>query len=111
MGNVEFGRSLANETVTYIKDELPQFVEFAGRDGNIAYCHATLGDYDRALHQLESHYQDRFFPFWWEPRLLEMFDPLNGDPRYEDLMQAFENEMARQRAMLDRLDQTGDAGA
>ena len=95
--------ALATDAKEFITQELPRYMEHAGSTSNLGYCYATLGEYDLALNQLETRLRNRQYNFWWQPQLLEMFDPLQGDPRFEDLMQAFEDEMARQRANLDRL--------
>lgn len=96
---------LASAVMAHITEELPRYQEHADWSGNLAYCHAYQGDFGAALDQLESNLRNRHFGGWWRPRALELFDPLKGDARYESLMRAFEDEMARQRASLDRLEQ------
>jgi hypothetical protein len=102
--------ALVEDVIGYTTDILPRYQEHAAYDSNLAYCLAYQGDFEAALDQLETNYRHRHFGFWWEPRLLELFDPLRGNPRFENLMQAFEDEMARQRANLDRLEAQEAAG-
>jgi tetratricopeptide (TPR) repeat protein len=104
IGEVEWAQTLAREVRDYILLELPQYQAHAASNSNLAYCHATLGDFEAATDQLETNLRHRHFTYWWELRQLEMFDPLRGEPRFENVMQAFEDEMARQRARLDRLE-------
>jgi len=110
VGEVEFGDTLAREAVRFATEELPRYLEHAAHRANVAYCLAYQGDLDGAVEQLEINLRHRHYDFWWEPRRLELFAPLWGDPRFETVMQAFEDEMARQRASLDRMDaETGGA--
>lgn len=103
--------ALVSDVMAFVTDELPRYQKHADWTGNLAYCHAYAGDFEAALDQLESNFRNRHFFFWWQSRQLELFDPLKGDPRYEALMQAFEDEMTRQRDNLDRLEQAEEAGA
>ncbi len=100
---------LVADVVTFVTEELPRYKEYANSAGNLAYCHAYRGDFDAAMDEIESNLRNRQFVFWWQSRALELFDPLKGNARYEALMQAFEAEMARQRASLDRLEQAEEA--
>jgi hypothetical protein len=102
VGEAEWAEALAQQVRDYVREDLPRYRQHAALE--LTLCHATLGDYEAALAQLETNLRHRHFDFWWEPRLLEMFDPLRGNPRFENVMQAFEDEMARQRANLDRLE-------
>jgi len=110
VGEDEWAEGLAREARDYIMEERSRYMEHAAGQANLAYCHAVLGDYEAALSQLETNLRHRHFDSWWEPRYLELFDPLSGDRRFEDLMQAFEDEMARQRASLDRIDRPEATG-
>ena len=91
-----------------IVEEMPSYMEHAAFWGKLAYCRAYQGDFDGAMEQLEINLRHRHYDFWWEPRRLELFAPLRGDARFESVMQAFEDEMARQRASLDRMDAEAD---
>ncbi len=55
---------------------------------------------DRALEVMATLYEHHHYQAWWEPRYLEYYDPLRGDPRFETIMENFSNEMARQRESL-----------
>ncbi len=101
--------ALATDVRTYVTEELPRYQEQAAWVANLAYCHAYLGDFEAALDQLETNFRNRHLAMWWQVRELELFDPLKGDPRFESLMQAFEDELARQRANLDRLQEAEGA--
>jgi tetratricopeptide (TPR) repeat protein len=52
---------------------------------SVAVIHARLGDIDRAFEYLEKAYEVR--DHWIEYlKVLRMFDPLRGDPRYKALL-------------------------
>ena len=103
-GEAGFADALAREATVVIVEEMPNYMEHAAFWGKLAYCRAYQGDFDGAMELLEINLRHRHYNFWWEPRQLELFSPLRGDARFESVMQAFEDEMARQRASLDRMD-------
>ncbi|MEE4174651.1 MAG: hypothetical protein V2I57_10410 [Xanthomonadales bacterium] len=109
-GEPDFADSLASEAQSYITEELVNYQRLAPEEANLAYCLAYDGDFDAALDLLESKLRNRHFGFWFEPRRIELFEPVWGSPRFESIMQAFEDEMARQRANLDRLEQEEATG-
>ena len=108
-GEPELADTLASEARMFIVEELPRYQRLAGENANLAYCLAYAGEFDAALDQLESKLRNRHYDFWFEPRLLELFEPVWGDARFQSIMQGFEDEMVRQRANLDRLEQAEEA--
>ena len=108
-GEPKLADALALEAQRFITEDLPRYQRLATESANLAYCLAYAGEFDAALDQLESKLRNRVFDFWFEPRMLELFEPVWGDPRFESIMQGFEDEMARQRANLDRLELAEEA--
>ena len=103
-GDEALGRSLIEQAMTYGTVELPKYVRHAPQVINLHHCHAIRGDFEAALAVMESFLAHGHYDAWREPRLLEYFQPLHGDSRFEALMQRVEDEMARQRANLAQLE-------
>jgi tetratricopeptide (TPR) repeat protein len=51
----------------------------------LAWCHAALGDEDRAIEWLEKAYAERS-PALVHLKIEPLFDPLRGDPRFADMV-------------------------
>ncbi len=109
-GDPELGRALIDQTIQFGTVELPRYQRHAADRMSLHYCYAALGDQESALGMMATMLEHRHFQSWWEPPRLEFFQPLVGDPRFEALMDAFDAEMARQRANLDRLEAEAVAG-
>jgi TolB-like protein/Flp pilus assembly protein TadD len=103
-GNAEQGRALVDETLAYLKNELPRYVEHAAAQSNRHHCHAIRGEYDETLAVAQTLLDHGHLAFWWDLRSLDYFEPLQGEPRFETLIRRIEDVMAAQRAELDRLE-------
>ena len=103
-GSVELGQALLDRTLAFIDEELPRYAADPEQWGRRSHCLAIRGRYDEALAVITRSFDRGNFEGWREYRALEYFEPLYGDPRFESLMTRVEDEMARQRASLDRLE-------
>ena len=106
-GEERTGRKLIKDATTHFNEVLSQNVKDTGKDEDLVYCLAAMGEFEMALTHLEKRWSQGRLDFWWEPQLLEFFDPLRGDPRFETAIAGVEVEMARQRDSLRRLEAEG----
>jgi hypothetical protein len=106
-GEEQKGRKLIKDTTKHITDVLSRYVKDTDESDELIYCLAVLGEHELALTHLEERWAQGRYEFWWEPELLEFFDPLRGEPRFEAALAGVEAEMTRQRESLRRLEAEG----
>ena len=66
-----------------VKDLEDQQSQHSSTDASIALIYAGLGDKDQAMIWLNKAYQARFNP---SILMRPVFDPLQSDPRFQDLL-------------------------
>ena len=98
-GDRTLGQDLILETITYLEETLPRYIKHADRY-SIQICHAALGDTDAALNAVEQNFDHNHFSDWkfthaWPP-IRELWD----EPRYIEVLQKVEAELARQREVI-----------
>lgn len=99
-GDEELGRQLIASTMAYGANELSHWVRFADDEIDLPSCHAAAGRPAAALEALEARFNAGGYQGWTFYRDNDLFEPLQGNPRFEALMQDVETEMDRQRAEL-----------
>jgi TolB-like protein/Tfp pilus assembly protein PilF len=107
-GDAEMGTDLARTAISYMTEELPQYIDHADRYGGTA-CYLVLGDVDNALATIETHMspEHRHYGGWWFLRRSPTFEPLWGDPRFETVMANVEAEMTLQRQRVEEMQASG----
>ena len=109
-GEADLGQQLLNDTIAYTENVLSKYTEHANEWAQLHHCYAVAGDLEKSLAIIETLLEHRHFAYWWDIQRLEYFEPLYGQPRFEDLVQRFEAEMEFQREKLARLE-LQDSGA
>ena len=102
-GDEELSTDLLNMTLSYLENELPNYVEHADRffyEG----CYLMTGDLDKAMDHLETSFAHGHHGKWWMWANLSMFDPLKGTERFEAMMTNIRETAAIQRANLARME-------
>ena len=64
----------------------------------------ALGEKDKALAAIETQVGHGHWAGWWFWRKMPLYEPLWGEPRFEAAMQKIQDEIAIQRASLDKMD-------
>jgi len=100
-GDASLGKDLIRATMGYLEQELPRYVQHADRFGLDA-CHVALGDNESALAAIETRVDHNHWGQWWFWRRAPMFEPLWGEPRFEAALQRIQDDLAVQRANLQR---------
>ncbi|MEM1412861.1 MAG: tetratricopeptide repeat protein [Pseudomonadota bacterium] len=106
-GDEALGEALLEQTIDYIDTELPSYAADPEQWGKMHHCLAIQGDFEGALNSFERGIEKGDYRNWWEVRVLEYFDPLQGDPRFEAVITGLEQELARQRASIDAWEAAG----
>ena len=102
-GEEKLSTDLLNMTLSYLENELPNYVEHADRffyEG----CYLLAGEFDKALDQLEISIDHGHSSGWWLWANFSLFDPLRGTKRFEALMQSQQETASNQRANLARME-------
>jgi len=102
-GEDTLGADLLKMTLSYMENELPNYIEHADRY-DYTGCYLMTGEYDKAMEFLELAFEHGHYSQWWLWTNLSLYDPLRGTDRYEALMLEFKKTAAIQRANLDRME-------
>ncbi len=102
-GDEQMGGDLVRASLDYLEQELPRYVQHADRY-SIDACYMALGETDKALAAIETRVSHGHWAQWWFWRKMPVYEPLWGDPRFEAAMQRIQDEIAIQRASLERTD-------
>ena len=108
-GDDVLGLELLTHAVSYLEEELPQYIAHADRYSS-AICHAALGDIDASLAAMQKTVTHNHIDPWWWIRLWPAFRPLLDDPRFVALDQQVTDELARQRAIIEAIAAEQGAG-
>jgi len=103
-GEETLGADLMKMTLSYMENELPNYIEHADRY-DYAACYLMTGDYEKAMDSLEVAVEHGHYTQWWIWSNLSLYDPLRGTDRYEALMLAIRETAENQRANLARMEQ------
>jgi len=106
-GEEKLSNDLLNMTLSYLENELPNYVEHADRYP-YGSCYLMAGEFDKALDQLEKTIAHGHYGGWWMWSNLSLFDPLRGTERFEAMMQKIQEVAAVQRASLARMELEAD---
>jgi len=106
--DMEMGNRLLDETLDYLENELPGYVDHADRFG-AEWCYMARGETEKALATLGTLVDHRHYAGWWFMRKHPQWEPLWGEPRFETLMARIEEDISVQRENLSRME-AGDAG-
>ena len=107
-GDEEMGIELLNISIDHIENELPKFIEHADRY-EIAYCYMATQQREKAIASIETRVAHKHYSGWWFMTRMPQMEPLWGTPRFEAAMQKIKDEMAIQRASVERMN--SEAGA
>jgi tetratricopeptide (TPR) repeat protein len=102
-GEETISADLLKMTLSYLENELPNYVEHADRffyEG----CYLMTGDLDKAMDQLDISFAHGHYDGWWLWGNLSIFEPLRGTERYEAMLHNIRETAAIQRANLARLE-------
>jgi len=102
-GEEVLGSDLLKMTLSYMENELPNYIEHADRY-DYTGCYLMTGDYDKAMDSLEVAFDHGHYSQWWIWTNLSMYDPLRGTERFESLMRKISESTADQRASLARME-------
>ena len=97
-GDEEMGRNLLSMTISYLENELPNYVDHAPMYDQ--GCYAVAGDVEKALETLELTVAHGHTGGWWFWSKLPQMELLRGEPRFEALMQTIRENGAAMRANL-----------
>ena len=107
-GEETLGADLLAMTLSYMENELPNYVNHADR---YAYdiCYMVTGDYDKAMDAMETSFEHGHHSQWWILSNLSVFDPIRDTDRFRNLMQRIEDDATTRRANLARMTAEVDA--
>lgn len=101
-GDEEMGRDLLRVTISYLENELPNYVDHAPMYDQ--GCYVVAGDVDKALEVLELNVAHGHVGGWWFWSQLPQMELLRGEPRFEALLQTVRKNGAAMRANLASMD-------
>ena len=102
-GDQQMGSDLSQMTLSYLENELPNYVEHADRY-NYEVCYLISGELEKAMDQLELSFAHGHYGGWGLWSQLDLYDPLRGTDRFQAMMQNIRENAARQRANLARME-------
>lgn len=102
-GDEALSVDLLNMTLSYLENELPNYIDHADRYF-YAGCYLMTGDLEKTMDQMEISLAHGHYGGWWIRSNLPLFDPLRGTERFEALMQTIRDTAASQRANLARME-------
>ncbi len=100
-GDQQLGNDLIRASLDYLEQDLPRYIEHVDRHP-LATCYMALGETEKALAAIETRVEHRHYHQWWLWQRAGMFEPLWGDPRFEAAIQRIRDDIAIQRANLER---------
>jgi len=103
-GEETLGADLLKMSLSYMENELPNYVAHADRYDYVG-CYLMTGEYDKAMDFLEIAVEHGHYSQWWLWTNLSLYEPLRGTDRYEALMLGIHETAAMQRANLARMEQ------
>jgi len=98
----QLGRDLLSQSITYLEKTLPEYVAHADRY-NSAICHAALGNIEATLDSLEQQVAHNHIGDWWEFRVWPPMRLVLDQPRFIKLDQKVNEELARQRIIIESM--------
>jgi len=98
-GDEELAADLVKMSISYLENELPNYVQHADRYFYEA-CYLMSGDSEKFLEQLATTFEHGHYSSWWLWSKLPMFDSVRGTEEFESFMHNVREETARQRANL-----------
>lgn len=104
------GRDLATDTIIYLEETLPQYIEHADRNSSAA-CHAVLGDKEAMLRSLELWVSHNHIENWLFIRRSPPFESILDDPRFIAMDQHVSEELERQRVIIEAMYAEQSAGS
>ncbi|KAA9131339.1 tetratricopeptide repeat protein [Marinihelvus fidelis] len=107
-GDTALGQELIEATITFVEDELPEYVDHAANWG-IEWCYVIRGDLDSALQVVETRFRHGHFQFWHMYHRFPLMAPLVREPRFAELDRRVEAILTDQREHLAQID-AEDAG-
>jgi TolB-like protein/cytochrome c-type biogenesis protein CcmH/NrfG len=102
-GENELSADLLKMTLSYLENELPNYIEHADRYGYDS-CYLMTGDNDKAMDQLETAFEHGHYGAWWIWTNFSLYEPLRGTDRFEAMMQEILATGTTQRANLARME-------
>jgi hypothetical protein len=67
-------------------------------------CYLAIGDQEKALNVLEAKFSHGHYQGWYFLERHQQFAPLWSNPRFIELMEGLQNDLAEQREILQRLE-------
>jgi len=101
-GDEAMGIDLTRMTLSYLENELPNYIEHADRFG-YETCYLMTGELEKAMGQLELSFAHGHHDGWGIWTQLDLFDPLRDTERFQAMMQDIRESAARQRANLEKM--------
>lgn len=95
------GRALLGETVRYLKEELPRYVDDAHNYG-LEYCYMVQGDIPAALAIVEQRWTNRNLGRWHFYNRFPYFEPMLREPQYQEINEQRLALVAEQSAAIAR---------
>jgi TolB-like protein/Tfp pilus assembly protein PilF len=95
-GDEEMGLDLLKQSIDYMENELPQYVEHADR-WPADLCYLALGEPDKAMAAIEQRLEHGHGWSWFFMRKEPQYEPLWGTPRFEAVWQEIQNDLVAQR--------------
>ena len=105
----QLGRDLIGQSITYLEETLPKYVAHADRYDS-AICHAALGNIEATLDSLEQQVAHNHIDGWWSIRFWPPMRRVLDQPRFIALDQNVNDELARQRVIIETLAVQKSAG-
>ena len=105
----QLGRDLLAQSIKYLEETLPQYVAHADRYDS-AICHAALGNIEATLDSLEQQVAHNHIGDWWRIRSWPPMRQILDHPRFIALDHMVNEELARQREVIESLAADRSAG-
>ncbi len=102
-GDEAMGADLTRMTLSYLENELPNYIEHADRFG-YATCYLMTGELEKAMDRLELSFAHGHHDGWGMWTQMDLFDPLRDTERFQAMMQNIRESAARQRANLEKME-------
>jgi len=98
----QLGRDLLAQSITYLDKTLTEYVAHADHY-NSAICHAALGDIEATLGALEQQVAHNHIGDWWRIKFWPPMRLVLDHPRFIALDQKVNEELARQRIIIESI--------
>jgi len=105
----KLGRELVEEALTYLEETLPQYIKHADIYSS-EVCYAALGDMEATLDSLQQRVAHNHINFWWALHVSPLMRSILDHPRFIELDQKVNEELARQRTIIESIAAENGAG-